>query len=72
MTTVSHAIKTLSAPILQRAALESFIKLDPRRAVEEPGDVRGLDRQRADDAAVDPGRVLRRRGNGICQYSYSP
>ena len=30
MTSATRALKTLSAPILKRAALESFIKLDPR------------------------------------------
>jgi K+-transporting ATPase ATPase B chain len=36
MATVAHAIKTLSAPILKRAALESFIKLDPRVQWKNP------------------------------------
>jgi len=36
MTTVTHAIKALSAPILKRAALESFIKLNPRVQWKNP------------------------------------
>jgi len=36
MTSPTHALKTLSAPILQRAALESFVKLDPRVQWKNP------------------------------------
>jgi len=36
MTSPSHALKTLSAPILQRAALDSFAKLDPRVQWKNP------------------------------------
>ena len=36
MATPTQAIKTLSAPILTRAALESFIKLDPRVQWKNP------------------------------------
>jgi len=36
MTSPTHAVKTMSAPILQRAALESFVKLDPRVQWKNP------------------------------------
>jgi K+-transporting ATPase ATPase B chain len=36
MASPTHALKTLSAPILQRAALESFVKLDPRVQWKNP------------------------------------
>jgi len=36
MATVAHATTTLSAPILKRAAFESFIKLDPRVQWKNP------------------------------------
>jgi len=36
MSTTTQPIKTLSAPILRRAALESFIKLDPRAQWKNP------------------------------------
>jgi potassium-transporting ATPase ATP-binding subunit len=36
MTSPTHALKTLSGPILQRAALESFAKLDPRVQWKNP------------------------------------
>ena len=36
MTSPTHALKTMSAPILQRAALESFVKLDPRVQWKNP------------------------------------
>ncbi|HUO88886.1 MAG TPA: potassium-transporting ATPase subunit KdpB [Rhizomicrobium sp.] len=36
MSTVTHAIKTMSAPILRRAALESFVKLSPRVQWKNP------------------------------------
>jgi len=36
MTSPTHALKTMSAPILQRATLESFAKLDPRVQWKNP------------------------------------
>ncbi|HMA89845.1 MAG TPA: HAD-IC family P-type ATPase, partial [Burkholderiales bacterium] len=36
MASATHALKTLSAPILKRAVLESFIKLDPRVQWKNP------------------------------------
>jgi len=36
MTSTTQAVKTMSAPILQRAALESFVKLDPRVQWKNP------------------------------------
>jgi len=36
MTSATHALKTMSAPILKRAVLESFIKLDPRVQWKNP------------------------------------
>jgi K+-transporting ATPase ATPase B chain len=36
MASPTHALKTMSAPILQRAALESFVKLDPRVQWKNP------------------------------------
>ena len=36
MTTETAALKTMSAPILRRAALDSFVKLDPRAQWKNP------------------------------------
>ena len=36
MTSPTHALKTFSAPILKRAALDSFVKLDPRVQWKNP------------------------------------
>ncbi len=41
---------------------ESFVKLNPRDAGEEPGDVRGRSRRRADDGVPDPRHASPARG----------
>ena len=43
------------APIVRRAVVDSFRKLDPRRPGPQPGDVRGLRRQHPHDRPLAPG-----------------